>query len=358
MEKKTPLYDCHLAADAKIVEFAGFLMPIQYPAGIIAEHMAVRSQCGIFDVSHMGEVVFKGADALANINRLFTNDYTNLEIGRVRYGLMCNEEGGALDDLLVYKLAEDEYLAVVNAANIDKDVSWLEQHLFGEVQFENLSDRVAQISLQGPASEDVISLLTKTWPSKYYSFINHLDLGGIDALVSATGYTGEKGYEIYLSNDDAPQMWKMLLQAGEPFGLLPCGLGARDTLRLEASMPLYGHELNETITPLEAGLGFAVKLEKDFIGSAALMAKPQRSRIGLKALGRGIIREHQDIFFSDKLIGSTTSGTHCPYLEGAYAMALVDAGIVEPGDIVEADVRGRRIEAQVVAMPFYQRPKA
>ena len=357
MERKTPLYDCHVALGGKIVPFAGYLLPVQYPAGVIAEHMAVRTKCGLFDVSHMGEVVYEGPDALANINKILTNDYTKMDIGRVRYSLMCYENGGVVDDLLVYKMRDDKYLIVVNAGNHDKDVEWMKEHLFGDVSFTDISDDVAQIALQGPASDTIIAKLTQDIPQKYYSFIDNVSIGGINALLSQTGYTGSKGYEIYVAAADAPAMWQNLLDAGQDEGLIPCGLGARDTLRLEAAMPLYGHEMDETVSPFEAGLGFAVKLDKAFIGRDALLAagEPKRQRVGLKVLGRGIVREHQDVYYQGELIGHSTSGTHCPYLGGAYAMALIAANSVKNGDIVEVDVRGRRIEAEIVPLPFYKR---
>lgn len=357
MELKTPLYQRHLDAGGKIVPFAGYLLPVQYPTGVIAEHMAVREKCGLFDVSHMGEVIFEGPDALANINRIFTNDYSNMESGRVRYGLMCYEDGGVVDDLLVYKMADDKYFVVVNAGNRLKDAAWIKEHLTGNVRFSDISDNIAQLALQGPASRDILARVTEDIPEKYYSFINDAKIGGIPAIISQTGYTGSAGYEIYVAAADGEKLWDMLLVAGEDEGLIPCGLGARDTLRLEAAMPLYGHEMDETVTPLEAGLGFGVKLNKDFIGRDALVAagEPKRERIGLKVTGRGIIREHQDIYRNGKLIGHSTSGTHCPYLGGAYAMALVDKGAVRLGDTVEADVRGRRVSAEVIALPFYKR---
>lgn len=357
MEQKTPLYDCHVAQEGKIVPFAGYLLPVQYPTGVIAEHMAVRTKCGLFDVSHMGEVIYEGPDALANINKILTNDYTKMDIGRVRYSLMCYEDGGVVDDLLVYKMREDKYLIVVNAGNHHKDVAWMQDHLFGDVRFTDISDSVAQIALQGPAADAIIAKLTQDIPQKYYSFIDNVDIGGITALISQTGYTGEKGYEIYVAAADASQMWQKLLAAGKDEGLIPCGLGARDTLRLEAAMPLYGHEMDETVSPLETGLNFAVKLDKEFIGRDTLLAagEPKRQRVGLKVLGRGIVREHQDVYYQGQLIGHSTSGTHCPYLGGAYAMALVTAKSVNIGDKVEVDVRGRRIEAEVVPLPFYKR---
>jgi len=360
MELKTPLYDKHLEAGGKIVPFAGYLLPVQYPSGVIAEHMAVREKCGLFDVSHMGEVLFEGPDALKNVNRLITNDYTKMDVGRVRYGILCYENGGCVDDLLVYKMADDKYYVVVNAGNRVKDVAWIKDHLEGDVKFTDISDSIAQLALQGPLAPQILAPLMSTpLPEKYYSFVSGVTVAGVpDAIVSRTGYTGSEGYEIYVKAENGPKLWDALLAAGKDVGLIPCGLGARDTLRLEASMPLYGHEMNETITPFEAGLGMGVKMTKpDFIGRAALEAagEPKRERIGLKVTGRGIVREHQDVYLGDKLIGHTTSGTHCPYLGGAYAMALVEKGLVPVGTAVEVDVRGRRITAEAVPMPFYKK---
>ncbi len=361
MEAKTPLYDCHAALKGKIVPFAGYLLPVQYPAGVIAEHMAVRQAAGLFDVSHMGEVTYTGKDALANLNHLLTNDFTNLAEGRVRYSPMCREDGGILDDLLVYRRGPESFLVVVNAGNRHKDVAWMQAHVFGDVEFADISDQVAQIALQGPKSDDILRKLTDAdnIPQKYYSFRENVPVAGISCLVSQTGYTGEKGYEIYVENQYAPQLWNELLAAGKEYGLLPCGLGARDTLRLEAAMPLYGHEMDETVDPLETGLDFAVKLDKDFIGRDAILAKgaPRRKRVGLKVTGRGIVREHQPVFAGDTNIGYTTSGTHLPYLNGAYAMALLDAAYSETGRPVTVEVRGRRVEAEIVPLPLYSRGK-
>ncbi len=361
MEAKTPLYDCHVALGGKIVPFAGYLLPVQFPTGVIAEHMAVRTAAGLFDVSHMGEVLYEGKDALANLNHLLTNDFTNLAEGRVRYSPMCNDAGGVLDDLLVYRRGPERFLVVINAGNRHKDVAWMQQHLFGDVTFADISDQVAQIALQGPHADVILRKLTDEGniPQKYYSFQENLQVAGLPCLLSQTGYTGEKGYELYVAAADAPRMWNALLEAGADNGLIPCGLGARDTLRLEAAMPLYGHEMDETVDPLEAGLGFAVKTNKEFIGRDAILAKgePARTRIGLKITGRGIAREHQEVFAGDRLVGHTTSGTHLPYLNGAYAMALVSADYGKLGDTLTVDVRGRRVEAEVVALPMYSRAK-
>jgi len=362
MEKKTPLYDCHVAAGGKIVPFAGYLLPIQYGSGVIKEHMAVRTQAGLFDVSHMGEVTIKGEDALSNLNHLLTNDFTSLKIGAARYSPMCNENGGVVDDLLVYRTGEQAYLIVVNAANREKDVEFMRANIFGDAQMDDVSDAVAQLALQGPASLDILKKITseENIPKKYYTFIGEADAAGISCLVSQTGYTGELGFELYCRAQDGPQLWDALLDAGSEYGLIPCGLGARDTLRLEAAMPLYGHEMNDDITPLEADLAFAVKMNKDdFIGKAGILRKGEltKKRVGLKATGRGIIREEQKVYAGDIQVGVTTSGTHCPYLGCAVAMALLDIDYTQTGTALQVDVRGRRVDCEVVPMPFYKREK-
>lgn len=358
MEKKTPLYELHVASKGKIVPFAGYLLPVEYPTGVIAEHMAVREACGLFDVSHMGEVLLTGAGALASLNHLLTNDYTDLAVGRVRYSPMCNENGGVIDDLIVYRVAEQAWFVVVNAANREKDVAHMRANLLPETELTDLSDEVALLALQGARSRDILSACAAELPTRYYSFVpGRVSVCGVDCLISRTGYTGSWGYELFCAAGDAPALWTALLEAGREFGLLPCGLGARDTLRLEAAMPLYGHEMDDTVSPLEAGLGFAVKLQKpEFIGRAALLApEPARVRVGLKATGRGILREHQEVRKDGQTVGQTTSGTYCPYLKGAYAMALVQAGVLQPGDAVEVIVRGRPVAAEVVPLPFYTR---
>ena len=359
MEQKTPLYERHEAAKGKIVPFAGYLLPVQYPTGVIAEHMAVRERCGLFDVSHMGEVILKGPDALKNLQNLLTNDFTNMRPGRVRYSPMCTGRGGVVDDLIVYMLDEGKYLVVVNAANRHKDVQWMKEHLCGDVQFSDISDGVAQLALQGPRARDILKKVMDEGliPEKYYTFTERAKVGGIECLVSQTGYTGEHGYELYCAPQDAGKLWDLLLGAGKDEGLIPCGLGARDTLRLEAAMPLYGHEMDDEVSPLETGLSFAVKLGKeDFIGKSAILRRgePAIERVGLQVTGRGIARGSEDVYIGERKIGRTTSGTHCPYLGEAVAMALVDKGSLPQGACCEIDVRGRRIEAKAVPLPFYK----
>ncbi len=361
MELKTPIYDYHMALGGKIVPFAGYLLPVQYQTGVIAEHMAVRTKAGLFDVSHMGEVIYTGKDALANLNYLLTNDFTNMVDGQVRYSPMCNDDGGVVDDLIVYKVSDEKYMVVVNASNRHKDVDWMKKHLFADVQFEDISDSVAQIALQGPLSHEILAKITdeEYIPTKYYSFIEKCIIGSSPCMISQTGYTGESGYEIYLSNEDAPKLWDLLLETGRELGLIPCGLGARDTLRLEAGMPLYGHEMDDSITPLETGLSFAVKMAKeDFIGKKAMEQKSEitRKRVGLKVTGRGIVRENEKVFVGETEIGVTTSGTHCPFLGYPVAMALLKVEYTQVGTAVEVEVRGRRITAEVVKLPFYKKP--
>ena len=360
-ERRTPLYEVHVSSGAKMVPFAGYTMPVQY-TGVIAEHMAVRTHAGLFDVSHMGEILFEGPAALANIQRLMTNDFSDMQCGRVRYTLMCNDDGGIVDDLVIYKFSDEKYIAVVNASNRAKDFAWIKERVTGDVKVEDMSDGVSQIALQGPASAAILSKLADPsgLPAKYYTFTDSVNVGGICCLVSQTGYTGEFGYELYLSNEDAPKLWKLLLEAGSELGVVPAGLGARDTLRLEAGMPLYGHEMNEIITPFEANLGFVVKMNKDdFVGKRALESKsePARRRVGLSMTGRGIARENESIYIGDTQIGRTTSGTHCPYLGRAVAMAMIDTAHTELGTAVEVDVRGRKIAAEVVQLPFYKAEK-
>lgn len=361
MEKTTPLYETHKKYGGKIVPFAGYLLPVQYAAGVIAEHKAVRDACGLFDVSHMGEITCKGPDALKLLNHLLTNDFTNMYDGQARYSIMCYDDGGCVDDLIVYKVKENEYFIVVNAANKDKDYAWMKEHEEGDAVFEDISDSIAQIALQGPKAQEILAKLVseECIPVKYYSAKFDQPFAGTTCTISKTGYTGSGGYELYLPALDAPKVWDLLMEAGKDMGLLPCGLGARDTLRLEAGMPLYGHEMNESISPLEADLGFAVKLQKsEFIGKEALAAKaPERKRVGLKITGRGIVREHMPVYNGTEQVGMTTSGTFAPYVGYAIAMALVPVNLSAVGTALSVDVRGRKVAVEVVSMPFYSKTK-
>ncbi len=361
MDLKTVLYDEHLRLGARMVPFGGFIMPIQY-TDILKEHMAVRTVAGIFDVSHMGEVILQGPDALKNLNLLLTNEFSGMRDGRIKYSPMCNEDGGVVDDLLVYRYGEDRYLLVINAANRQKDVNWIREHLFGNVTLDDISDEIAEIALQGPESAHILEKITDKagLPDKYYSFREHCDIEGTDCMISRTGYTGEFGYELYFAAADAGKIWNLLLDAGGEFGILPCGLGARDTLRMEAAMPLYGHEMDDRISPLETGLNFAVKMDKpDFIGKQGMQRRgiPTVCRVGLKVTGKGIVRDHTELTVNGISAGHTTSGTFLPYLKGAYAMALVAKEYSAVGTEMSAYVRGREISCEVIPLPFYKREK-
>ena len=355
MEKTTPLTAWHQAHHGQMVPFGGYLMPVQYEQGILHEHHLIRQKVGLFDVSHMGEFWIKGPDALANLNRLLSNDFSSLEIGFIRYGVLVRQDGSAVDDVLVYHWDVDVYLVVVNASNIDKDERYFREHLKGQVDFINASLDYGQIALQGPLAEQLLSKLTSEIPSVYYSFKPSVQIEGMDVLISRTGYTGEDGFELYVKAEDTVRLWELLLEHGQNEGCEPCGLGARDTLRLEAAMPLFGHELSDTITPLEAGLKSFVRLDKaDFIAQEALSNPPTRRRIGLVMVDRGIAREGSDVFIQDNRVGYITSGTFSPSLDKAIAMALIDSEFIDETQF-EVDVRGRKIHAEKVKLPFYKR---
>ena len=354
--KKTPLYDTHLALGGKMVDFGGWALPVQY-SSILEEHKAVRERAGLFDVSHMGEIWVCGAGAFAFLQQLLTNDYTGLEPGRCRYSPMCYADGGTVDDVIVYKFTDTDYLVVVNASNTDKDYAWMrEQACAFDVELTNSSAAYAQLALQGPRAADILAPLAQSaLPEKNYSFVPEVFVANIPCIVSRTGYTGEDGFELYCAAEAAATLHAAILDAGKAYGLLPCALGARDTLRFEASMPLYGHEITKDISPREAGLNFAVKLDKEaFTGKDALCAPPARKRIGLKLIDRGIAREHMDVLVNGEKVGETTSGSPAPTLGGNYAMAIVGASA---GDAIEFEVvvRDRALKAERVKMPFYKR---
>jgi len=361
MDLKTPLYDCHVKYNGKIVPFAGFLLPVQYESGLIREHMAVREKCGMFDVSHMSELFVEGKDALANLQNIFPNDFSVMNAGQIKYSPMLNENGGIIDDMIIYKFSDTKFMIVGNGANRKKDNDWIERHILGDCKFTNRSDDYAQIAIQGPNSTTILKKLTdeKNIPVKYYYFLEG-KVAGIDCIISQTGYTGEMGYELYCSPDKAVTLWEALMDAGKDQGLIPCGLGSRDTLRLEASMVLYGHEMSDDITPLEAGLNFAVKLNKDdFIGKAALEKRKDSTKtlVCFKVTGKGIVREHCDMFINGKKAGVSTSGTHSPYFGYPIAMGYIEKEHSAIGTKVVFDVRGREVEAEIVKTPFYKRSK-
>jgi len=362
MLKRTPLYDRHRELGARMVEFGGWEMPVQY-SGILEEHRAVRKRAGLFDVSHMGEIQVVGDEALPFLRRMLTNDPAHLTVGQAQYTLMCLPTGGVVDDLIAYRLGDNRYLLIVNAANIDKDYTWLTDHATDRVEVVNLSDEKGLLALQGPQAVHILASLTDVDLSalRYYHAVEG-QVAGIPALISRTGYTGEDGFEIMVDASRVVALWDALLETGRDHGLLPAGLGARDTLRLEAAMPLYGHELTEEINPLEAGLERFVKLEKeDFIGRDALLAVReqglQRKLIGFEVTGKGIARQGYEILHDGQAVGVVTSGTYAPFLEKAIGMGFVPVELSEPGTEIEIRVRKRSVPARVVKRPFYKRPR-
>lgn len=355
--KTTPLTIWHQDHSGNMVDFGGFWMPLHYANGILHEHHTVREKVGLFDVSHMGEFILKGPDALSNLQYLVSNDFNDLQLGKARYGILVREDGSSVDDLLIYRTDEDQYLVVVNAANIEKDETYFKAHLTGDVYFENISDAIGQIAVQGPLADTLLKRFMDLELS-YYGFQENVMLNDMQVLVSRTGYTGEDGYEIYCKAEDTVKLWDLFMTSGEDLGVEPCGLGCRDTLRLEAAMPLFGHELNDETTPLEAGLSMFVKLDKEhFIAKEALSNKPLRRRIGLTLTDRGIAREGSDVYCEGEWVGKVTSGTKSPTLNQAIAMAMVKADYFKFEDF-EIDVRGKRLKAVRVKLPFYKRQGA
>jgi aminomethyltransferase len=357
---QTPLHDWHAARGARIVDFAGWRMPVQYMS-IVDEHRAVRNAAGVFDIAHMGRIIFTGPDACALLDRLLTNDVTKLDVGQIRYSLVCNEQGGILDDVLVYRFPE-RYLLVVNASNREKVLAWIEGHRGGfDAHVADQTRERFMLALQGPKSIEILNPLVDADVSslKYYQG-TETTVCGVAATVSRTGYTGEDGFEVIVPAENAVAVWQSIFGAGQSLGLLPAGLGCRDTLRLEAAMPLYGHEMDETVDPFTAGLGFGVKLQVgDFIGREALLAKkaaaPARKRIGLELEGKRIAREGAELFAGGNRVGEVTSGTFSPTLERSIAMGYLPPEFCEPGTGVEVDIRGKRVPAKVVPLPFYRR---
>lgn len=354
--RKTPLYETHRQQGGRLVEYAGWWLPVQY-AGILEEHRAVRQAAGLFDVSHMGEFWVSGVEALPFLQQLLTNDASRLEKGQVLYSPLCYEDGGTVDDVLVYRL-DKGYLLVVNAANTDKDEAWLRQWTAGHrVAVENVSASWAQLALQGPRAQAVLQALTAEPLEKLGSYHcrEGVTVAGEEVLLSRTGYTGEDGFELYCAPAAAPALWRAVLAAG---GVVPAGLGARDTLRLEAALPLYGHELTPAITPLEAGLGRFVSLDKgDFCGRAVLRDEKAngtaRVLVGLELTERGIPRAGYGVWQGKRQVGEVTSGSFAPTLGRDVALALVAKEAL--GQELAVDIRGRRLAARQVPRPFYRR---
>jgi aminomethyltransferase len=356
--KRTPLFAAHRRAGAKIVEFAGWEMPVQY-GGVIEEHLAVRRRAGLFDVSHMGEIKVRGAGATDFCQRMSANDVGRMELFQAQYNLLLNERGGVIDDVIFYRLEENSYLICVNAANTEKDYAWLREHAAGAPDVVNVSAEYAQIALQGPRAATILQPLTRTTLEtiKSFRFIT-AEVASVRCLVARTGYTGEDGFELYCSDQDAPRLWAELLAAGAHHGLVAAGLGARDTLRLEKAYPLYGHELDDGTTPLEAGLDWVVKFAKPaFIGRDSLLSQKgqgvKRKLVGLEMLERGIARQGHTVLCDGAPVGRVTSGTLSPSLDKAIALAYVAVQCAAPGAVLAVEIRGRRVPACVVGLPFY-----
>lgn len=357
--KKTVLYDSHVALNAKMVDFAGFMMPISY-SSISEEHHYVREKAGLFDVSHMGEFYVKGKEAEAFVDTIFTNDVTKMEKGQVLYGMMLYPTGGVVDDLLVYKVKNNFFILVVNASNIEKDFDWATSQNTFDCECTNESDIIAEVALQGPLAEQVLQPLTDFNLSelKFFTFVN-MKILDKKVTVSRTGYTGEDGFEIYGSHEDIIALWSEILAFGKE-NITPCGLGCRDTLRFEVALPLYGNELTQDITPLEAGYGFAVRLDAgDFIGKDVLLEqkrnKTTRRIVGLQLIDKGIIRHGYDVYHEGVLVGHITTGYKSPSTGETVAMAMIERPFDKLGTTLEVDVRGKMKQAFVRNKKFYDK---
>ena len=360
--KTTALHSRHCALGARMVDFSGWEMPVEY-SGLAKEHLAVRSSAGLFDVSHMGEIEIAGDDALAAIQYVCTNDAAQLDIGEAQYSALATEHGTVVDDVLVYRLADGHYMLVVNAGNISKDFTWIREHIknIGDAVAVNTSSRYALIAVQGPQAQSIIQTLTEVELDTiaYYTFATG-EVNGVRSSISRTGYTGEDGFELFVPPQAAQNLWDSIQQAGEFNGLLPAGLGARDTLRLEAGMRLCGQDMDEETTLLEAGLGWIVGWEKeDFIGKAALSRQRDegltKRLVGFELGERGIARHGYAVYVGDKQVGTVTSGTQTPFLKKAIGMAYVPVKYAKVDSELSIDIRGRRAAAHVVKMPWYRR---
>nr|WP_312667957.1 glycine cleavage system aminomethyltransferase GcvT [Tissierella praeacuta] len=357
---KTPLYDEHVGLGGKVVDYAGWYLPVQYE-GLIAEHEAVRNAVGLFDVSHMGEITVKGKDALAFVDYLMTNDISKVVDNQIVYTFMCAPDGGVVDDLLVYRLAHDDYYLVVNASNTAKDYKWiLEQKGNFDVEITNISDTVGEVAIQGPLAQKVLQKLTKTDLNTitFFTLNRKVDINGVECMVSRTGYTGEDGFEVYTTNEGIVKVWKDILEAGKEEGIKPCGLGCRDTLRFEASLPLYGHEISAEINPLEGGFKYFVKLDKasDFIGKEALNKQwkegLKRKLAGFEMIDRGIPREGYEIQKDGKVIGHVTTGYMSPTLKKNIGNALISPEYTELGTEIDIMIRNKPAKAKIISKKF------
>ncbi len=358
--KKTPLHEAHRRLGARLVEFGGFEMPVQYDS-ILKEHAAVREAAGLFDVSHMGQLEISGARALEATENLLSCRVDSLSVGRVRYGMLCNRDGGIVDDVTLYRLAEDTFMLCVNASNIQKDYAWIRENIPAQTRLDDQSASTGALALQGPHAAAVLEAVTGPGPSQLGRFqFAEFDCPLGQAMISNTGYTGGAGFEIYLAADDTPRFFEALLEAGRTHGLVAAGLGSRDTLRLEAALPLYGHELDDTTTPLEAGLARFVKRERGgFIGAEAIETRahqPQtRKLVGFELVGRGIARPGFAIAKQGKAVGRVTSGAPSPTLGKSIGLGYVSPDAAAVGSTIEIEIRAKFVAAQVVETPFVKK---
>jgi aminomethyltransferase len=361
--KHTPLYDTHLALGARMVEFAGWEMPVQY-TGILDEHHAVRQAAGLFDIDHMGQVEVQGPDALAYLQHMATNDIAAMAVSQAAYGLLCYADGGVVDDIFTYRLT-GRYFIAVNASNTAKDVAWLQAHSAGyDVTVTDLSDQSCMLALQGPRAEAILQKLTPANLAELpYHNCQVADVDGVPALIGRTGYTGEDGFELFFPVERAKQVWDAIMASGQPLGLKPCGLGARDSLRFEAKMPLYGQEIGPDITPIEAGLAWAVAVtapgKESMVGRDALLKVklqgPSRKLVGFEMIDRGIARHNYDIAWGGQTVGHVTTGMYSPTLAKNIGLGFVPAELAKKGNEIEIVVRGKSLRAVIVATPFYRR---
>jgi aminomethyltransferase len=362
--KKTPFFDLHVQANGRIVDFGGWALPVQFE-GILAEHARVREKVGLFDVSHMGEFFVEGPGAEAFLQRMTTNDVTALVDGQAQYTVALYEHGGIVDDLLIYRRGEERYLVCVNAACIDKDWAWFTGHhdpVRDDCALVNESDRYAQLAIQGRDAQALLQTLTRAdlGAVAYYHFTEH-ELAGVDCIIARTGYTGEDGFELFFLREHARAMWEALFGAGAEFDLQPIGLGARDTLRLESKYCLYGNDISDTTTPLEARLGWIVKLAKgDFVGRGALVAQKEagvpRALVGFELQDRGVARHGYEVLLDGEVVGEVTSGAHAPSLGTSIGLCYLPADRSKVGTVFEIQIRKNRVPAVVVKTPFYKRP--
>ncbi|MDD5644599.1 MAG: glycine cleavage system aminomethyltransferase GcvT [bacterium] len=354
--KKSPLNETHISLGAKMVPFAGWLMPIQY-SGIIDEHLTVREKAGLFDLTHMGEIIVTGDKAEEYVQKLITNNTAKLTDGKAFYTVICFETGGIVDDVIVYRLKKDEYMFVVNASNADKVFNWFKKELVTDVRLIDKSAKTALLAVQGPASEKILSSIGfDVGKLGYFEFTRQV-YRGIDCIIARTGYTGEDGFEIFFPVDYAFSLWATLNTSGKKYGLKPVGLGARDTLRIEVGYPLYGNEIDETTNPLEAGLSWVVDMGKDFIGKKALESQvnrvSRRKLVGFETIEKAVPRPHYEIFSGGKQVGHVASGTFSPSMEKGIGMGYVPEEISQTGSIIDISIRGRMVKSRIVEKPFY-----